>query len=288
MEDMNRPLSVEVYEKSIGKLRWNFEELNRSLDLRLQRYKGLQYTEDQINEAKKDRANLNAFRKAMNDRKIELKKEFCAPYDEFAEQVKQLIAKIDEAAAGIDMQVKLFEQKEKDAKKAEIEKYWSEHGPKEIRIPFESVFDQKWLNKSCKTAQWSGALFEIADRIDEDMHAIAHLEDVEKMSFCVAEYPKHLDLGKTLAAYEAKVEADRRAAETRERMLRQRELMERERAEREARPKAEAEQSQVSEEQPELLTRAFKVEATREQIIALGGYMKNNGIKFWKIELEEN
>ena len=282
MEELKKPLSVEVFEKRIGMLKWNFEELNRELDLRLERYHNLQYTEEQIAEAKKDRAGLNAFKKAMNDRKIELKKEFCEPYDDFASQVKQLIAKIDKASAGIDLQIKAYEEKEKAEKRAELERYWTEHGPRQINVKLDRVFDEKWLNKSCRPSQWQTALGEIAEKIDSDVLAIAHFEDVDKMNFCITEYQKTVDLGRTLAAWEDKQEADRQAAETRERMMRERE-------EREARRKAESEAMRqiLDAPMPELYTRAFKVQGTREQIIALGNFMKSENIKFWKIQLEE-
>ena len=43
--------------------------------------------------------------------------------------------------------------------------------------------------------------------------------------------------------------------------------------------------SQSRTQQPELLTRAFKVTTTRENIIALGDFMNEKGIDFDKIEL---
>lgn len=86
----NQNMQMEIYEKRIGDLQWNFDELNKALDQRLEIYKSLVYSADQITEAKKDRAALNSLNKQINDRRIELKKEFCEPYDIFAAQVKQL------------------------------------------------------------------------------------------------------------------------------------------------------------------------------------------------------
>lgn len=309
MAEINKPLEVEIYEKRIGLLSWNFEELNRGLDARLQKYKNLQYTDDQIDLAKKDRANLNAFKKAINDRKIELKKEFCEPYDDFAAQVKQLTTKIEEAAAGIDMQVKAYEQKEKDDKKARITAWWSENGAKLYKIPIDSVFDEKFLLKGCKDSAWQKALQERAAQIDRDLDTISHFPDIDQLNFCVPEYLKRLDLGQTLSAWEEKKEADRQAAELKERMERERQEREAqrrayeeqraaERAQREAeaaahttepaKPQETAMLAPIEQPQaPQIFTRAMKVQGTREQIIALAEFMKANGIKFWKIEVPQ-
>lgn len=292
MAEINKPLEVEIYEKRIGLLSWNFEELNKGLDARLQKYKNLQYTDDQIDLAKKDRANLNAFKKAINDRKIELKKEFCEPYDDFAAQVKQLTTKIEEAAAGIDMQVKAYEQKEKDDKKARITAWWEENGARLYKIPIDSVFDEKFLLKGCKDPTWQKALQDKAAQIDRDLDTISHFPDIDQLNFCVPEYLKRLDLGQTLSAWEEKKEADRQAAELKARM--EKERQEREAARKAYEEKRAAEQAAQQKTAPEtpavqpapqIFTRAMKVQGTREQIIALADFMKANGIKFWKIEV---
>ena len=111
------------------------------------------------------------------------------------------------------------------------------------------------------------------------------------------EYLKCLDLGQTLSAWEEKKEADRQAAELKERM-------EKERQEREAQRKAYEEQRASARaakpakpqepaapieqpQEPQIFTRAMKVQGTREQIVALADFMKANGIKFWKIEVPQ-
>lgn len=297
MAEINKPLEVQIYEKQIGLLSWNFEELNKALDVRLQKYKNLQYTDDQIDLAKKDRANLNAFKKAINDRKIELKKEFCEPYDDFAAQVKQLTVKIEEAAAGIDMQVKAYEQKEKDDKKARITAWWDENGAKLYKIPVDSVFDEKFLLKGCKDSAWQKALQDKAAQIDRDLDTISRLPDIDQLNFCVPEYLKRLDLGQTLSAWEEKKEADRQAAELKERIKKehqereaQRRAYEEQRAAARAVKPAKPQEPAAPIEQPQepqIFTRAMKVQGTREQIVALADFMKANGIKFWKIEVPQ-
>lgn len=276
-EKAEKPLTIEIYEKRIGMLDWNFEELNRGLDERLKSYTDVQYTDDQIQLAKKDRANLNGFKKAVNDRKIELKKEFCEPYDNFADQVKQLIGKVDKAVQGIDQQIKAYEQREKDEKKNRIISWWKTNGPKLYAVDLEQVFDPKYLNKSCSDSTWQKELAERAEQIDRDLDTILkYVSDTKKYEFCSMTYLKTLDLGQTMAAWERHKEETARAEE----------LAKRREEELQAAAEEAAEIPQVQNDHPavRIYTRTMRVQGTREQIIILADFMKKNGIKFWKVE----
>lgn len=281
-------MQMEIYEKRIGDLQWNFDELNKALDQRLEVYKALVYSADQITEAKKDRAALNSLAKTINDRKIELKKEFCEPYEVFASQVKQLTVKINEASKSIDVQIKAYEDLEKEEKRKRIAEWWDENGAHLFQIAFEKVWNEKFLNKSCSDSAWQKELKAKAEQIDRDLDAISHIPETDKLNFCVPKYLECLDLGATLAAWEEKLEADRRAAELKERM-------ERERAEREA--QRQAEQARKSEEraqqvqneptetseESEVRIIEFRVKATRKQLGELSAFMKDHGILFQRV-----
>lgn len=281
------PMEIQIYEKRIGLLKWNFESLNAALDESLAKYRGVVYTDDQINLAKKDRALLNSFRKSINDRKIQLKKEFCEPYDEFAEQVKVLTQKVDSAAAEIDAQIKAFEEKEKAEKKKRIEEYWFDIKPDKNLVDLEQVWDQKWLNKSVKDSEWQKALDQRAAKIHDDLHAIAvsTIGDTAKMDFCIGEYIKTLDLGAAYVAWENKLQQEARQAELSAKLRAEQERREQEHAELEMARK-QAENAPVEPQPAEAKTavtiyaRDMHIEGTYEQLMALTIFMKEHGIKF--------
>ncbi len=60
--------------KALEPIKFNYEELKTQIATKLENYKNLVYTEDNIKEAKADRANLNKLAKALNDEKIRIKK----------------------------------------------------------------------------------------------------------------------------------------------------------------------------------------------------------------------
>lgn len=132
---------------------FNFEELKKELALQLDKYKKITYTEETMKEAKEDRAKLNKLSKAINNKKIEIHNEFEKPYTEFERKIKIILGMIDEPLQLIDKQVKEFENKQKEEKKQEIEKYFNEKiGDYKGLINFEQIFIDRWLNATYKMA----------------------------------------------------------------------------------------------------------------------------------------
>jgi len=54
-------------------INFNYDELKQELAVRLDKYRNLVYSEDSIKEAKADRATLNKFKKAIEERRKEIK-----------------------------------------------------------------------------------------------------------------------------------------------------------------------------------------------------------------------
>lgn len=132
-------------------INFNFEELKKELSLQLDKYKKITYTEETMKEAKEDRSKLNKLSKAINDRKIEIHKEFEKPYTEFEKKIKIILEMINEPLQLIDSQVKEYENKQKEQKKQEIEQYFNEKiGDYKNLINFEQIFIDRWLNTTYK------------------------------------------------------------------------------------------------------------------------------------------
>ena len=100
--------------QSIGEITANFDEFKNQVSQELEKYKSKEFTEDTKKDAKKDLAELRKKKAAVNERRIEVKKEYMKPYDEFEAKVKELITLIDEPITLIDYKVKEFEEKNQD------------------------------------------------------------------------------------------------------------------------------------------------------------------------------
>ena len=104
---------------------FNYEELKAELTEKVQHYETLVYTDDQIKEAKADRATLNKLKKALSDERIRREREYMQPFNEFKSRINEIISIIDKPVAVIDKQIKEYEDTKKQEKLEEIKKLWS-------------------------------------------------------------------------------------------------------------------------------------------------------------------
>ena len=286
-----KALEVRV-EQQLGLLNWNFDELNAQLDKQLEKYRGLTFTDDQMPETKKTRAALNKVATEINNRKISVKKEFCAPYEQFEAQAKVLINKIKDVSGAIDQQVKSYEESKKEEKRKRIEAWWAENGKR--TVPIEKIFDERWLNTTCSDSKWQDELDTIKVRITNQIFTISMMsEDVgqEKLDLMLTEYMKRLSLDDAVKAWKDHEEAIKRAEQEKERLEQERLRKEAEQAEMAAKPEPQPvpEANEAHELGPDdyLYSPTFKVvDLTFQQAMDLTNYMKTNGIKFISIAKE--
>ena len=129
------------------KIDFNYEELKAELTSKVSFYETLVYTDDQVKDAKADRATLNKLKKTLNDERIRREKEYMQPFDKFKAQVNEIIGIIDKPIAVIDKQVKEFEDQKKANKQKDIEELFASIGFQSF-VTLDKIWDPKWLNAS--------------------------------------------------------------------------------------------------------------------------------------------
>ena len=153
-------------------IEFNFSELKKEIEERTASYVGLVYSEDQIKDAKKDVAMLRKFTKALSDERIRVKKELMKPYEEFEGKIKELTGIVDKAISEIDVQIKEFEDKQKQDKLEEIKNLWTSCDIPE-GLAFEKIFDQKWLNASTSMKAIQDSIDSVIGKFNEDMTSLS-------------------------------------------------------------------------------------------------------------------
>ncbi|MBQ8836843.1 MAG: DUF1351 domain-containing protein [Clostridia bacterium] len=133
----------------------NFDEVKGFLASQLERYKEVSYSEEGINAAKADKAMLTKLKKAIDDRRKEIKKAYLAPYNEMEAKIKELLEMINEPLALINEYVNAVAENEKVQKRAQIRAFYDS-----ISAPlgafantlFESAafYDAKWENATTR------------------------------------------------------------------------------------------------------------------------------------------
>ena len=119
-----KDLELVVSEKTLGSLTTNAKQIRDMVKNALPMYDISNYNDDNIEQAKKDKAALNKAAKSMNAKRLEFEKEFMKPFSEFKEVVSETVQLISECSLKIDNVVKQNEQAYKDTKKAAIIDYF--------------------------------------------------------------------------------------------------------------------------------------------------------------------
>jgi hypothetical protein len=280
VEIQEKDLELIVSEKTLGHITTNAKQIKELVKSALPKYDIANYSEDNIDEAKKDRALLNNSAKILNEKRLEFEREFMKPFIEFKEVVADTVKLIGECTAKIDTVIKGSEQKAKDQKRALILKYWNE---KEFTlVKFERVFDEKWLNKTSKEKD---IYIEIDSKIAKIKDDILTLEAIgEDIDLLKSLYLDTLNINNTIQYANTLKQNRQRVKEEAEKHV-----------EKVPEPEVKNPEPVIPVQSvpvqspapvaPEMLTRAFKVFGTRDQIIALSNFMNESGIRFEKIEL---
>lgn len=193
-----------------GKIAFNNEQLLRDAKEIAERYSKAVYTEDMIPQAKEDRAKLNNAIKAINDVRIKIGKVYNEPYTEFKSKVDEVIAALQQPVALIGEQINTFEAERKEKKRTYLARCYSEAaaGLEEF-VPFEKIFNEKWLNASVSTRTAVAEMDSKIENIHSALSAIEALKD-EDVATLKAFFFRTLDLAATLTENERLKETRRR------------------------------------------------------------------------------
>ena len=284
-----KDLALDVRELTLGTLTTNALQLRDHVAEALERYTPENYSEDNVDQAKADRAILNKAAKDLNDRRIQLERDWNAPLQEFKSIIGDTVKMISEGSAKIDAVVKGVESRAKAEKRAAIEELWDRKCI--TLLPLSKLWDDKWLNKTKRLPAVEKEIGEKLLKIEAELDTLAAV-DTEDGDVLRAYYLDCLDLQRTLA-YSATLKNNRQRLQ---------EEQARRQAEAEAQATREAYVAPTAEPAPttpttpttptayeapetvipEVLERTMVVRGTREQLIALAEFMNAEGIWFKK------
>lgn len=259
---------------------FNYEELKSELLHKVSVYETMVYTEDQVKEAKADRAALNRLKKALNDERIRQEKEYMQPFNTFKAQIAELVKIIDNSVSVVDKQVKEFDEKKKAEKLDAILEYFGiALAAKLPSVPLNHrlVVDDKWLNASVSMKSIQEAIDAKLDQVAKDLAVVASLPSY---AFEAREcYVDTLDLAKAVSeAHRLQEQAEKKAAWEAEQQKRKEEA-------------AAVKPSQILtnindpndiENLPSRQWIGFQAFLSADEAKALGAWLGGNGIKYKK------
>lgn len=209
-----------------GSIEINFDEIKAALELQMTAYTDMEIAESDIKTAKADLATLRKIRKALDDKRKEVKRDFMKPYDSFEGQAKELLGVIDKPIAMIDGKLKEYEQKRIAEKQAHLRELYEQHiGEYAEYLPYETVKSPKWDNATYTDKDIIADITGLVTNVRADLETIKALrseieEDVlnayrasgNQLSVAIRKNTDYLDAKK---AAEKRLEEERRAEEER-------------------------------------------------------------------------
>ena len=162
------PLTLIVKEKTLGNLVTNAKDIKAYVAEKLKEY-SVENCES-VKDAANKKAEINNAIKTLNDRRIALEKEWNLPFQEFKEIIAETTGMMKTVSSNLDAIVKEQENREKEAKKASIEKLWA--AKRFNLVPLARIFNVKWLNKTTKLTSVDVELDDIIKRINGDLASL--------------------------------------------------------------------------------------------------------------------
>ena len=289
---------------------WNKDELIERVRAVTAKYEGLVYTDDDITNARTDRAELNAIKNSISDSRIQVKKFVMAPYDQFEAEVAEVTNLILEAIKPIDEAIRTHDENQKTDKKKQLIAYFNSIiGDLAESVTFERVFDPKMLNASTSMKKAKEGIADGVQQIRTNIDTINTVISEPYRTFAIANYLQTMKLAGSMKLAQRMEQEDRRKAE----LAAEAEKVKAAPAPAPAAPVVEPPKpaapaqpasqpnsfvaavekaaaatpapAPAPAESPEkLYAMSFRAIGTKEQLMALKQYMKDNHIKYGKVE----
>lgn len=269
---------------------FNFDQLKEQLKASLEMYTGMVVTEDEIKEAKEDRARLNKLREALEIKRKEVKRECMAPYNDFEAKVKELVQLVDQPIGAIDGQLRAFEERRREEKRAAVLALYEEAvGELRELLPFDRLWQDGWYNKGATTKKIKEAIDAALKKVSSDLEVLSTVES-EFSEAVKIRYLERLDLNEALAErarlqerarklreYEEQQKLDSAARQEPVQAAVQEPTQEPDRPEEPPQEAAEAREEQV------YLLR-FECQVTWDQAAELAAWLKSHNINYRRIK----
>lgn len=169
----------------------NFDEMQQALSNMMQAYAGLEVTEENIPERKKDVATLRKMKKAIDDKRKSVKAEYEKPLKAFEGKCKELTGIIDTEISRINHDLSAYEAKRCAEKQSIIRKLYDENiGEYAEYLPLDMIYDESWENKTCSEKEIISDIQQEKIRVKTDLQTI-QIAAGEFADDCLEWYKKH-------------------------------------------------------------------------------------------------
>lgn len=166
-----------VQKKVAPVINFSNDEILKSLEETIEKYKNIVVTEETAKGNKKVLAELNAAKKEVETFRKNIKKEMTAPIKDFEEKCKTLVAKIDEAYDPIKLQMENFIEHQRKEKEVSVNLI-IEQTKEEIELKAKYLDQIELKDKYMNSSE---SLNKIKADVVEQFKTLKMLQDMEQM-----------------------------------------------------------------------------------------------------------
>ena len=275
---MDKPIlknELEVKIEGVQKITDNMSEVKEYALETKKYYENLVFTDEQIKEAKDERANINKAVKRVADYRKDIVDKFNKPLEEFVRNAKETESILKEASNSIDVQVKKYEEEEKQKKKDECEELFNNLvGDLSELITFEKVSDNRWLNKTTKMTEVEQDIKNVIEKVNTGLQAIKELNS-EFETELINTFLQDYDLSKAIMKNTQLKAQKEKLAKT--------EVAKEETKQETIREMVSKPVETVEDERDIIKSYTLKITANYTKMTALRRFMEINDIKFEKV-----
>lgn len=275
---MEKPVlknDIDVKIEGVQKITDNMAEI-KEYALEMKRYyENLVFNEEQLKESKDERANVNKVYKKVADYRKSTVDKFNKPLEEFVKTAKETENILKEASNCIDVQIKKYEEEERQIKKKECEELFDNLvGDLSELITFEKIFDVRWLNKTTKMTEVEQDIKNIIEKVNGGMQAIKELNS-EFETELINTFLEDYDLSKAIMKNTQLKAQKEKLAKT--------EVAKEETKQEVIKEMVSTPVEDVEDERDIIKTYTLKITANYTKMTALRKFMEINDIKFEKV-----
>lgn len=167
----------------------------------------IEVTEESVKEVKKELAAVNREVEYLEAVRKRIKDEVMAPYNTFAEQVKEIVGIVKDADGTIRNQVRELDEKEREEKEKLIAELWKKRN-KAYGFQWLSCIDfvqPSHLNKTTSMKKVEDEMVSWFEKIDNDLEVIRTMDHADRI---LAEYKNTLDMATAIRTVNARENAE--------------------------------------------------------------------------------
>lgn len=147
----------------------NYADVKAWVDGVAEQYRSIVVTEDGVQAAKQDRANLRKLQANIDQVRKECRAAALAVSAETEANCKELVATLETAVQNLDTQAKAFEEQRRAAKEMTLKEYFEEENERHnttAYLAWDGVLDKKWLNATSEDTAKKAIDAVIADTVN--------------------------------------------------------------------------------------------------------------------------